>query len=300
MTGIIVQYCPLCGSMQSDLFDQRLFRGEQVTNRICTTCGLVFQSPRMADEQLAAFYKQEYRQLYQGDQEPSAKDLAMQRQRAEALFAFTQANKTIFTHHLDIGCSAGVLLKRFQEGFNSQPTGIEPGNAYRLYAQRQGLRVYAALDMLESATITKFDLISMIHVLEHLPDPVTYLAHLRQQFLSPSGWLLVEVPHLYAHDCFEVAHLVSFSSHTLRQTLEKAGYTIHTLQEHGKPRSILIPLYITILARPFDPESDTADEDAYKLIPERGVKGKRQFGMLRRRILERIFPRQAWLPVPAS
>jgi SAM-dependent methyltransferase len=254
----------------------------------------------MADEQLAAFYEQEYRQLYQGDQEPSAKDLAVQRQRAEALFAFTQANKASFTHHLDIGCSTGALLKRFQEGFNSQPTGIEPGNAYRLYAQRHGLRVYASLDTLEADSITKFDLISVIHVLEHLADPVSYLANLRQQLLSPSGWLLVEVPNLYAHDCFEVAHLVSFSSHTLRQTLEKADYTIHTLQEHGKPRSILIPLYITILARPFDPESDTADEDAYKFIPERGVKGKRQFGMLRRRILERLFPRQAWLPVPAS
>jgi trans-aconitate methyltransferase len=300
MTNFTVQNCPLCDSTQSHLFDQRDFHGEQVTNRICANCGLVFQSPRMSDEQLDAFYEQEYRQLYQGSQDPSAKDLDVQRQRAEALLSFTRVNRAVFTHHLDIGCSAGVLLKCFQDAFKSQPTGIEPGKAYRIYAQRQGLRVYASLEGLQSAAITKFDLISMIHVLEHIPDPVTYLAHIRQQFLSPSGWLLVEVPNLYAHDCFEVAHLVAYSPHTLGQMLGKAGYTIHALQEHGKPRSSLIPLYITVLARPLNPESDFVDQDGYRPIPERAVKIKRRLGLLHRRILKRLFPRQAWLPVAIS
>ncbi len=83
MTSITVQHCPLCGGSRSNLFDRRSFRGQEVTNRICASCGLVFQSPRMADDELAAFYEQEYRQLYQGDQEPSAKDLAVQRLRGK-------------------------------------------------------------------------------------------------------------------------------------------------------------------------------------------------------------------------
>ena len=89
-----------------------------------------------------------------------------------------------------------------------------------------GLTVYASLEELEKAGEKHFDLISMSHVLEHLPDPVGYLVHLRETLLDPQGWLLLEVPNLYAHDSFEVAHLVSYSAHTLLQTLEKAGFEV--------------------------------------------------------------------------
>ena len=54
--------CPLCGSLQSHIFDQRKFRDLNVTNRICNRCGLVYQSPHMSDEELEAFYQREYRQ----------------------------------------------------------------------------------------------------------------------------------------------------------------------------------------------------------------------------------------------
>lgn len=297
MTGSTVQRCPLCSAARSDLFDRRAFRGIQVTNRICANCGLVFQSPRMTDDELAAFYQQEYRQLYQGDQEPGAKDLTVQRQRAQALAAFVQASGVNFSRHLDIGCSAGLLLELFQDIFGNQSVGIEPGDAYRAYAQSRGLDVVASLEDLAPLASTRFDLISLIHVLEHLPDPVTYLAHLRQELLSPVGWLLIEVPNLYAHDCFEVAHLVSYSPHTLQQVLGKAGFVTHTLLKHGKPRSNLTPLYITLLARPLNPPPDPA---TLQVIPERNVKIKRQLGLLRRRILERLYPRRAWLPLPTS
>ena len=63
--------CPLCASTRSILFDQRSFRQVLVSNRACLECGLVYQSPRMSDQDLEAFYEEEYRQVYQGSQEPS-------------------------------------------------------------------------------------------------------------------------------------------------------------------------------------------------------------------------------------
>jgi hypothetical protein len=127
----------------------------------------------------------------------------------------------------------------------------------------------------------------MSHVLEHLPDPVTYLAHLRKVVLVPDGRLLLEVPNLYAHDSFEVAHLVSYSPHTLMQIVEKAGFEIVKLEKHGRPRSKLLPLYLTLLACP-------AASQTWSLRPERGVALKRRLGMLRRRIAEKLFPSRAW------
>lgn len=288
---MIVRNCPLCGSDQNKPFDEREFRGKAVFNRICSSCGLVYQSPRMTEDELTTFYEGEYRQLYQGDQGPNPKDLAVQQRRADSLLGFSRGKLKRCTRHLDIGCSAGLLLGRFQESYQCQSVGTEPGNAYRRYAQEKGLDVFASLDQLEIAGEAQFDLVSMAHVLEHIANPVDYLTALRKKWLVTDGHLLVEVPNLYAHDSFEVAHLVSFSAHTLSQTLQKAGFEIIALEGHGRPRSEILPLYLTLLAR------SQTNAGPYHLQAERGVKLKRRMGMFRRGLLTRLYPQRAWLPV---
>jgi 2-polyprenyl-3-methyl-5-hydroxy-6-metoxy-1,4-benzoquinol methylase len=287
-----VSSCPLCGGAQSTLFDRRTFQGMPVINRICQACGLVYQSPRMTDAELAAFYSGEYRQLYQGGEGPDAKDLAVQGKRAESLLAFCQGRLPGARRYLDIGCSAGLLLESFRKAYGCQVVGVEPGEAYREFARQSGLEVVATLDALSPAESARFDLISLAHVLEHMSDPVHYLANLRESLLEPDGWLLVEVPNLYAHDSFEVAHLIAYSAHTLRGVLSQAGFEVVALESHGRPRSRLLPLYLTLLARP-------AKAPAVPQVqPEGNVRLKRRWGMFRRRLLERFFPGKVWLPFP--
>ena len=282
--------CPLCGSQQSSHFDQRKFRDQRVTNRICSVCGLVYQSPRMSEAELASYYEREYRLEYQGGEGPNAKDLATQRGRAESLTRFLKGKLATVNRHLDIGCSAGILLQHVHEAYQCQSTGIEPGTAYRIYAQESGLTVYPTLEDLENSKEGRFDLISMAHVLEHLPNPVEYLAHLRSSLLGMDGHLLIEVPNLYAHDCFETAHLVSYSPHTLRQTLQKAGFVVVALEAQGRPRSAVTPLYLTLLVHP----AREREQTAASITPERLVMLKRKMGMLRRNILTRLMPAKAW------
>jgi SAM-dependent methyltransferase len=249
----------------------------------------------MTDAELTAFYQAEYRRLYQQQEGPDPKDLAIQTARANALTQFVKDRVPEIKSHLDIGCSAGLLLSKFPEIYNCRSVGVEPGDAYRDYALSKGLTVYGSLEELQAKTIEteyqQFDLISMAHVLEHLPDPVGYLKALRDNFLSSAGWLLVEVPNLYCHDCFEVAHLVSYSSHTLTQTLHKAGFSTPYLQKHGEPRSAILPLYITVLAHPAPSQSE------FKVKAEHNVYWKRKLGLLQRRIKKRLWPKQAWLPL---
>jgi 2-polyprenyl-3-methyl-5-hydroxy-6-metoxy-1,4-benzoquinol methylase len=285
----IVQSCPLCKSERSRLFDSRSFRGKPVVNRVCQDCGLVFQSPRMTAAESEDFYAEEYRLLNEGSIDPTARNTATQRARAESLLAFTQPVLKKVSRHLDVGCSIGILLKRFANKFHCEPVGIEPGEVHRNLAHKDGLTTYASLEELEKAGEGHFDLISMSHVLEHLPDPVGYLVHLRETLLEPTGWLLIEVPNLYSHDSFETAHLISYSNHSLRQTLEQAGFEIVRLEKHGRPRSGWLPLYITLLAVP-----RSGSTGSLYLHPERGVAIKRRVGMLRRRILERFFSRWVW------
>ena len=284
----IVTHCPLCNSDRSRSFDQREFRGQIVTNRVCMNCGLVYQSPRMTEAESAEFYAAEYRLMYQGEEGPNAKDLAVQHARADTLFAFTHRHVQNVTRHLDVGCSSGLLLQRFRDGFGSQPVGIEPGDAYRAHAQKLGITVHASLDELRKNETACFDLISMAHVLEHLPRPVEYLADLRESLLASGGALLLEVPNLYAHDSFETAHLLSFSATTLAATLEQAGYDVTQIEAHGRPRTDIIPYYLTVLAKP-GTQKKTID-----LRRERLVSFKRRLGLLHRKVLSRLFPGKAW------
>jgi SAM-dependent methyltransferase len=285
----IVQFCPLCDSGRSKFFERFKFRGREIVNRICLNCGLVFQSPCMDEAEAAAFYETEYRLLNEGSVTPTARNVAVQHARAESLVAFTQPVIDHLTSQLDIGCSTGILLGHFEESYHCRPAGIEPGEAHRSHARQAGLTVYASLEELEQNENTRFSLVSMAHVLEHLPDPVGYLVHLREARLEPAGWLLLEVPNLYTHDSFETAHLVAYSTHTLQQTVEKAGFEVVRLEKHGRPRSAWLPLYISLLARP-----RSGAQSTFRLHPERLVASKRQIGMLRRRFLERFFPARAW------
>jgi 2-polyprenyl-3-methyl-5-hydroxy-6-metoxy-1,4-benzoquinol methylase len=284
-----VTQCPLCASSRSLQFDLRKFRGFPVENRICRGCGLVYQSPRMTEEEMAVYYQAEYRRTYQGAEGPIARDLAVQTARAQSLLGFVGSHIASMDRCLDVGSSTGLILKYLHNHYGCQSVGIEPGDAYRTYTQRQGLTVYPSLDELEKTGEKCFSLISMSHVLEHLPYPVWYLNHLREQLLEPDGWLLIEVPNLYAHDSFEVAHLVAFSPHTLQEVLRRSGFFVVKFEQHGRPNSQILPLYLTVLCRP------AVQQDLSPVRPERGVVLKRRAGLFWRRILARLFPKRAWL-----
>ena len=281
--------CSLCASNRSRLFDRRLFRGIEVVNRRCLNCGLVYQSPRMTEAETASFYIKEYRLLQEGSADPTVRNLAIQKARAGSLVDFVRDTIPAISNHLDIGSSLGILLQHFQAYYHSKPIGVEPGEAHRIYARNEGLVVYASIEELEMNRQASFDLVSLSHVLEHLPNPIVYLESLRKSLLAPDGWLLLEVPNLYAHDSFEVAHLFAFSPHTLREVICRSGFEIVKFEKHGRPTSAILPLYLTALCRP------ASQLDIRPVRPERGVTLKRRMGMLRRHILEQLMPAQAWL-----
>jgi hypothetical protein len=60
--------------------------------------------------------------------------------------------------------------------------------------------------------------------------------------------------------------------------------------EHGAPRSRILPLYLTLLARK-EPGTQIPE-----VRPESNVSFRRNLGMLRRRLLSRLFPKLAWVP----
>lgn len=283
--------CPLCQSNDYRLFERTESFGFPVTYHLCQNCGFVFQDLAKAQAADPGFYEETYRKIYQSTEEPTAKDLRQQRLRAEHLVSFLRANRADHPRRvLDVGASSGLLLETFRDVLKTEVVGVEPGKAYRNLAESKGIQMYESLDALRASQPEKFSLVSLVHVLEHLEDPVGVLKQIKTEFLHPEGWLLLEVPNFYAHDSYELAHLSCFTEHTLTETVKKAGFRVVTTNVHGWPRSETLGLYITLLAKP----NPTAKDD-YQVAPEKQVALKRQFGMLKRKIQTKLNPTKAWL-----
>lgn len=110
----------------------------------------------------------------------------------EKIFAFTDVfQRTGMTSWLDIGCGGGYLLSRLQEkGWDA--IGIEPGEWGQIAARQRGIRVIQGF--LDETTFNrKFDLISAVDVLEHVPDPIRFM-HLADSYLNEGGRMVIIIP----------------------------------------------------------------------------------------------------------
>lgn len=283
--------CPLCKSQTNRPFARLESFGYPLSYLQCKNCGFVFQDPDSTQAFDPSFYTETYRKIYQASAEPTAKDLRQQELRAADKLAFLKAEGLNPSRILDIGASSGLLLATLRDGLNAQVLGVEPGDAYRAAAAERGIEMKASVEDLLASRPERFDLVTLMHVLEHLPQPRASLAQILDELLNPQGYILVEVPNFYAHDSYELAHLACYTPSHLRQMLEQAGFEVLEERQHGWPRSKTLPLYLEVLARP------ASARQKEPVRAEQAVALKRRLGLLRRKIMQRILPRKTWLPL---
>jgi len=287
------QNCPLCRGKHAHVFHQEESFGYPLTYYQCETCGVVFQHAAVSPAADPSFYKETYRRVYQASEEPTPKDLSVQKRRALNSITFLKdQGLSSVESALDIGASAGVLMDALKAAYGCQVTGVEPGRVYRSFAQSKGLHMVSSLEELANAKPKRFDLVSLMHVLEHLVDPLGTLKTLRQDLMNTDSRLLIQVPNFYAHDSYELAHLICFTPHSLRELVQQAGFKVLTVKAHGSPRSKLLNLYLTLLAKPLSEEIPLP-----AIKPDRQVPRKRQLGILYRKFVQKAFPHSAWLPL---
>ena len=106
---------------------------------------------------------------------------------------------------LDIGCGTGDFLQIAEQN-NWNVFGIEPNEHARIIANKKtDNRVFdtAALSNFQQES---FDVITLWHVLEHLPDLENQL-NLFKKLLKPNGTLIIAVPN---HHSFDANHYNQF------------------------------------------------------------------------------------------
>jgi len=102
---------------------------------------------------------------------------------------------------LDIGCGTGDFLKACKDkGWNIK--GVEPNEKARdLALEKLNSEIYLAknIEDLLKSNINGFDVITMWHVLEHIPNLEEYISILKE-LLKPEGTLIIALPNYKSFD----------------------------------------------------------------------------------------------------
>lgn len=259
--------CDLCGSAdRRELFSTHDFRygipGEFPLQR-CGRCGLIYLSPRPDPATLPRYYPASYLP-HDSDQASDVGRLG----RAIRGFGFrgtgplqsivawlyNSASYRAFLatavpgRVLDVGCGAGGYLRTCQElGWTAE--GLEPNREVATRTS-QALRIPVHVGLLEHTDLpaAHYDLIAMVHSLEHMRSPRLALATARRA-LKPGGSLMVMVPNFAAWDRhlfrqrwygMEVPrHFYHFTPHTLRVLLEAEGFRVDRLSGSAHPDTVV-------------------------------------------------------------
>lgn len=95
---------------------------------------------------------------------------------------------------LDVGAGTGEFLKAAQKK-GWKVTGVEPNKKAQQIAFRKEVPVFTSLEEITQ----QFDVITLWHVLEHLPHLEKDLAFLENS-LKPGGFLIIAVPNYKSYD----------------------------------------------------------------------------------------------------
>jgi len=150
---------------------------------------------------------------------------------------------------LDIGPANGLFLALLRELGFERIEGLEISPVFLERLRAKGLVGHLG-DIVEGrgleALAPPYDVVLMMEILEHLPDPGRALAHVRS-LLAPDGALYATVPacddvFTRARRCvgrrtrheqvmaIDETHLHAFSAATLRELLEGSGFAVEDLR----------------------------------------------------------------------
>lgn len=136
---------------------------------------------------------------------------------------------------LDIGAGTGDFLLECKNQ-NWDILGIEPNDKAKGIALGKGVKFGDTIEKLES---NFFDVITMWHVLEHVPDVEHQVAELKR-LLKPSGTIIIAVPNFKSYDAnhykefwaaYDVPrHLWHFSKTAIEKLFDKQNMNLEDIK----------------------------------------------------------------------
>jgi hypothetical protein len=225
--------CPVCGGVRRTAFLERkdvpVFQNAPAASEaeaiatprgelqlvLCRDCGFVAND---------AFRPVAYGGHYENEQSHSGVFEAHLRSLVDELVRSGVAGRRV----LEVGCGAGAFLRRLCAAGGNQGVGYDP--AYRGPAADGALRFVAAT---YEGQREDPDVVVSRHVIEHVPDPIAFLAGLRAACGDRAdARLFVETPAVEwilerrVLEDFFYEHCSYFSEGALRYAAERTGFQV--------------------------------------------------------------------------
>lgn len=265
--------CNVCGITQKQIFSYQKYKYYR-----CDKCGLVTTLPYPSDEsikkhyankfkkgnyELLLKYEKEYRRVYTDFITALDKIRGNSKRSTKGLRA------------LDIGCFTGsFLLMLKKRGYDV--TGIELQKEAVQLARKKLQKKVFALDVIKDKLPSgKYDLISMLGLIEHVKDP-NLLIKKCASLLRKEGLVLIQTPNSgsiparilrrYWPPYSPVEHIHLFSKDALTKLLEKNGFEVIYEKAHIKKLPFA---YVYNMLDNFGPEFKNILAPIYNILPQR-------------------------------
>ncbi|MDN5062714.1 class I SAM-dependent methyltransferase [Aliarcobacter butzleri] len=196
-----------------------------LSHSYCSSCGFVFVDfdKRVNYEE---FYTNEYEFLLDGEVEPTLDDGKYSDSLVEFYQEFLEnsSDKTFF----DIGAGKGNFIQAVENKYNKlQKYALEPSKSYEILKTKNFLKEkYNSFFNSKDFTL-KFDYISLIGVLEHVPNPKEFLLDIKS-IMNEDSYILIEVPNFENNksDLLTVDHLSKFTENSILNLFNICGINV--------------------------------------------------------------------------
>lgn len=178
-----------------------------------------------SNSRIVGYYEARYHQSMEGGHN-LARALGAKREneaRIRYLQGFVSGGRV-----LDLGCSTGVMAEQLRgAGYEVEASDLSPYACERVRALLPGLPVYCgAIADYAGRLHGRFDAITMMDVIEHIPDVAEALRDLHLM-LKPQGWLFLRTPTLSSPFYHAAEWSYRLSGHRYRRALLRAYHAEH-------------------------------------------------------------------------
>jgi 2-polyprenyl-3-methyl-5-hydroxy-6-metoxy-1,4-benzoquinol methylase len=228
-----VTECPICNNKEFKSYltcNDYLVSNEKFVIQECNACGFRLTNPRPDNKSIGNYYKSE-NYISHNDESSGLINSIYRIVRSYTLRAKLRLIERLnggVGKLLDVGCGTGSFLESCKSN-GWQITGVETDATVRIIAQDK-LKVQVHQDLSEIPSSDSFDIITLWHVLEHVPNLNDTVIRLSMH-LAPNGTLLVAVPNSNSFDAYYFKeywaaydvprHLYHFTPSTIEKLFKK-------------------------------------------------------------------------------
>ncbi|WP_026260649.1 class I SAM-dependent methyltransferase [Spirosoma luteum] len=228
-----VTECPICDNVEFKSYltcRDYLVSNEKFIIQECISCGFRLTNPRPDDKSIGNYYKSE-NYVSHNDESGGFINVIYRTVRSYTLSSKTRLIKKINGGEgklLDVGCGTGSFLEACKSS-GWQIAGVETDSTVKALAQEK-LKIQVHQDLSEIPNKESFNVITLWHVLEHIPNLNDAVRRL-SMMLAPNGTLIIAVPNSNSYDAnyfkeywaaYDVPrHLYHFTPSTIEKLINK-------------------------------------------------------------------------------